>query len=75
MLLKDYLFAEKIKVYQLASAINVSQPTVTQWKNGDAIPTMKNMKKLITFTNGYVLPNDFFKDFIESQGFNREKAE
>lgn len=55
----------------MANDMKISQPTVTQWKNGVAIPNMQNMKKLIAYTRGLVLPNDFFTDFLEKKGFSK----
>lgn len=69
--LRSFLRAAKITVSKMADDLKISQPTVTQWKNGIAIPNMSNMKKLMIYTQGLVMPNDFFTDFIEKRGFSK----
>lgn len=68
MELGSFLRKAKIKVSKMAADIKVSQPTVSGWKNGTNIPNKNQMIKVIKYTKGLVLPNDFFPDLVEKFG-------
>lgn len=59
MELKHFLRKAKIQVSKMAADIKVSQPTISSWKNGNAIPTKNQMAKVVKYTKGLVMPNDF----------------
>lgn len=48
--LKQYLSDEKLTQTELARRMNVSQPTVWEWLNGDAFPSAKKLKALAALT-------------------------
>lgn len=66
--LKHFLRKAKIKVSKMAADIGVSQPTVSSWKNGIYVPNKNQMAKVVKYTKGLVMPNDFFPDLVEKFG-------
>ena len=68
MELNHFLRKAKIRVSKMAADIGVAQPTVSSWKNGVSIPTKNQMAKVVKYTKGLVMPNDFFPDLVEKFG-------
>lgn len=66
--LNHFLRKAKIRVSKMAADIGVAQPTVSSWKNGVSIPTKNQMAKVVKYTKGLVMPNDFFPDLVEKFG-------
>ncbi|BAE50736.1 helix-turn-helix domain-containing protein [Paramagnetospirillum magneticum] len=44
----------------LAALVGVTQPAVSKWKHGRAIPRPAQMAKIVAATEGAVTPADFF---------------
>ena len=66
MLLQEWQILEKIpSLPKLAERLGVADTTtparlVHNWIKGRAIPSSKNMNKIMKATNGKVSPNDFY---------------
>ena len=60
MKFSEYLSKNNIKQEEAAKALEVSQPTVSRWLQGDFIPERDAMQRIIIYTNGEVKPNDFY---------------
>jgi len=48
--LRSWLDESKVTQSALAEALGVSQPTVCDWVNGNALPRMKKLRELSLYT-------------------------
>ncbi len=60
MQLKDFLTKQSLTVSRVAKDLDVPEVTVNSWKYGNKIPSKKNMKLIMNYTNSEVQPNDFY---------------
>jgi len=60
MYFKEYIRAKNITQAEVAAALGVSQGLISSWANGDRIPTKENMQRIVAYTGGAVMPNDFY---------------
>ncbi len=61
MTLKEFLTKNTLKISDLARAIPVKHCVALRWVNGTAIPSRKNMARIIEYTKGEVTPSDFYE--------------
>lgn len=61
MKLSEYLIKYNINQEDIASALETTQATISRWVNGDFVPSLENMQKIIAFTKGEVTANDFYE--------------
>lgn len=60
MFLKEFLRGQSLTVADFAKEMGVTHCVANRWVKGLAIPRDKSMEKIIKFTGGAVLPNDFY---------------
>ena len=60
MQLKDFLTKQSLTVSRVAKDLDVPEVTVNSWKYGNKIPSKKNMKLIMNYTNSEVQPNYFY---------------
>lgn len=60
MKLVAYLQVNGIKQRDFAAALGVAQGQVSDWCSGRKIPSKENMLKIVAYTKGAVMPNDFY---------------
>ena len=60
MQLKDFLTKQSLTVSRVAKDLDVPEVTVNSWMYGNKIPSKKNMKLIMNYTNSEVQPNDFY---------------
>ena len=60
MQLKDFLTKQSLTVSRVAKDLDVPEVTVNSWKYGNKIPSKKNIKLIMNYTNSEVQPNDFY---------------
>ena len=60
MQLKDFLTKQSLTVSRVAKDLDVPEVTVNSWKYVNKIPSKKNMKLIMNYTNSEVQPNDFY---------------
>ena len=58
--LQNFLETHNLKVADLAKALSVRHTVALRWANGDRIPTKENMQRIVAYTGGAVMPNDFY---------------
>lgn len=61
MKLHEYLAKKKQKTSDLARHLDLSHTIVLRWVKGTRIPRPENMRKIVAYTNGEVMPNDFYQ--------------
>lgn len=61
MKLKLFIEDKNITQQQVADELGTTQENVSRWVNGETIPSLENMKKIIEWSGGKVQPNDFYK--------------
>ena len=61
MKLKNYIKQNHIKTKELTNLFGVSQMTIWRWCEGTAIPRKEAMGKILEWTKGSVLPQDFYE--------------
>lgn len=61
MRLHEYLAKENKKTSDLARYLSLPHTIVLRWVKGQRIPRPKNMRKIVAYTNGEVMPNDFYQ--------------
>lgn len=66
MKLQAYLYKNKLSQARFGEMCGISQTAVWFYVAGLNIPNKKNMKKIISVTNGEVQANDFFDEGAES---------
>ena len=64
MNLNEYLKSNKIKGKDFAPKIGVSQSYLTLIRQGKRWPRPKILRRIITVTNGQVMPNDIAGNII-----------
>lgn len=60
MTLSEYLHKENKKIADVSRALKIKHCVVRRWVLGLAIPSKENMQKIVQYTGGKVLPNDFY---------------
>ena len=60
MKLAIYLQVNEIKQRDFAAALGVAQGQVSDWCSGRKIPSRENMQRIVAYTGGAVMPNDFY---------------
>ena len=60
MHLKDYIALTGKSLPDVGRELGVSAAAVSRWQNGKAIPEPHLMRKIMKWSNGNVMPNDFY---------------
>lgn len=60
MKLKEYRKKENKTQMDVAKDLGVRQGIISAWELGNRTPSSTCMKKIITYTDGEVQPNDFY---------------
>ena len=60
MRLQEYLGASNVSEAEFGKLLGVSQVAVHRYVTGQRIPAREIMTKIISATDGNVLPNDFY---------------
>lgn len=63
MKLKDYRKLRGLTLEQASEELKVSAGTVSRWENG-TIPKPCEMVKIKRWSNGAVMPNDFYEEVV-----------
>ena len=60
MNLKDYIALTGKSLTVVAGELSVSVAALSRWQNGKAIPEPEQMQKIMAWSKGNVMPNDFY---------------
>lgn len=61
MLFKDYIAVTGKSLSEVGKELGVSAPAVFRWQAGQSIPKPALMRKIMTWSKGNVMPNDFYQ--------------
>ena len=60
MTLMEFIVLLDKSVDEVAKELNTTAATVSRWQNGKSIPTRQQMTKIMHWSRGNVMPNDFY---------------
>lgn len=75
MKLADYMRDQSLTPEDFANVVgDVSASGVRKWMSGDRVPRRDQMERIVTATDGAVMPNDFFLSPCTSQAIGEVAA-
>ena len=60
MTLMEFIVLLDKSVDEVAKELNTTAATVSRWQNGKSMPTRQQMTKIMRWSRGNVMPNDFY---------------
>ena len=60
MTLMEFIVLLDKPINEIARELNTTAATISRWQNGKSIPTRNQMTKIMRWSRGNVMPNDFY---------------